>query len=210
MVNSLKFAALAIAGSLVCAPGHATGFTTITQDFWANFATEGASEFSYVYQYNGPLRLYDVTIDWTGYAYTSFQYGDEEGDPYEQGFTAGVSYEIFGTDRFGNGVDYVNGTSSSGSAQCTTTSCSLYYSAGGTDVYTGGSAVSGFLGNDYLTVTTFSYIDPSFEYANAGVGGTITYRLGPVPEPASWALMLGGFGLVGGVLRRRSSAVRCA
>ena len=102
MVNSLKFAALAITGVLVCAPVHATGFTTITQDFWANFASEGASENSVVYQYNGPLRLYDVTINWTGYANTSFYYGDEEGDPYEQGFSAGVSYYMFGTDRFGN------------------------------------------------------------------------------------------------------------
>ena len=30
--------------------------------------------------------------------------------------------------------------------------------------------------------------------------------IGGVPEPASWALMLGGFGLVGGTLRRRSKA----
>lgn len=206
-MNSLKFAALAITGALVCAPVHATGFTTITQDFWANFATEGSSENSVIYQYNGPLRLYDVTINWTGYAYTSFQYGDEEGDPYEQGFSAGVSYHIFGTDRFGNAVDYGNGVSSSGSTQCTTTSCSLSYSAGGNDIYTD---VSGFLGNDYLTVTTFSYIDPSFDYSDVGVSGTITYRLGPVPEPANWALMLGGFGLVGCALRRRSPAIRFA
>jgi hypothetical protein len=27
-----------------------------------------------------------------------------------------------------------------------------------------------------------------------------------VPEPASWAMMLGGFGLIGGALRRRSIA----
>jgi hypothetical protein len=32
-----------------------------------------------------------------------------------------------------------------------------------------------------------------------------------VPEPASWALMLGGFGMVGGALRsRRKVAVRFA
>jgi len=33
---------------------------------------------------------------------------------------------------------------------------------------------------------------------------------GPVPEPASWALMVGGFGLVGGAMRRRAGAVRFA
>jgi len=33
---------------------------------------------------------------------------------------------------------------------------------------------------------------------------------GAVPEPASWAMMLGGFGLVGGAMRRRRTAVRFA
>ena len=29
----------------------------------------------------------------------------------------------------------------------------------------------------------------------------------PVPEPASWALMLGGFGAIGGAMRSRRKAV---
>ncbi len=33
---------------------------------------------------------------------------------------------------------------------------------------------------------------------------------GTVPEPASWALMLAGFGVVGGVMRRRATAVSIA
>ncbi len=32
-------------------------------------------------------------------------------------------------------------------------------------------------------------------------------RIAPIPEPASWALMLGGFALVGGLLRRRRGAI---
>ena len=48
--------------------------------------------------------------------------------------------------------------------------------------------------------------------APAGVGSNITFALGSaVPEPASWAMMLGGFGLVGGALRnRRKATVRFA
>jgi len=34
--------------------------------------------------------------------------------------------------------------------------------------------------------------------------------VGAVPEPASWGLMVGGFGLVGGAMRRRKAAVRFA
>ena len=45
-----------------------------------------------------------------------------------------------------------------------------------------------------------------FGWDDIGFGTT-----GSVPEPASWALMLGGFGLVGGAMRRRQrSTVRFA
>lgn len=39
-------------------------------------------------------------------------------------------------------------------------------------------------------------------------GGQIRGQIeGAIPEPASWALMIAGFGLVGGALRRRTAAV---
>ncbi|HEX8445326.1 MAG TPA: FxDxF family PEP-CTERM protein [Sphingomonas sp.] len=38
--------------------------------------------------------------------------------------------------------------------------------------------------------------------------GTIDFSVAAVPEPASWALMIGGFGLVGGAMRRRAKATR--
>lgn len=46
----------------------------------------------------------------------------------------------------------------------------------------------------------------------AGYSGTLTLSplSGAVPEPASWALMLGGFGLVGGTMRSRRRAVSFA
>ena len=42
-------------------------------------------------------------------------------------------------------------------------------------------------------------------------GGFYTVTIdGAVPEPASWAMMIGGLGLVGATLRRRKAAVRFA
>lgn len=38
-------------------------------------------------------------------------------------------------------------------------------------------------------------------------GLVVLSRVSAVPEPAAWALMIGGFGLVGGTLRRRHAAV---
>ena len=49
----------------------------------------------------------------------------------------------------------------------------------------------------------------------AGVGGSIVFAAGDtpaVPEPASWAMMIGGFGVVGALMRRgkRTTRVRFA
>lgn len=41
---------------------------------------------------------------------------------------------------------------------------------------------------------------------NLGVEGVTGITAGAVPEPASWALMIGGFGLVGAAMRRRAVA----
>ena len=42
------------------------------------------------------------------------------------------------------------------------------------------------------------------------VGFTATKRIGGIPEPATWGLMIAGFGIVGGSLRRkRAFAASC-
>jgi len=41
---------------------------------------------------------------------------------------------------------------------------------------------------------------------NASYAGTLAFTAA-VPEPAAWALMIGGFGMVGGVMRRRARQV---
>ena len=43
-----------------------------------------------------------------------------------------------------------------------------------------------------------------YSYGRSQYGGNTTTT--PVPEPASWGLMVGGFGLIGGALRSRKSA----
>ena len=49
---------------------------------------------------------------------------------------------------------------------------------------------------------TFSSTGVAFEFDNLAVAG--------VPEPASWALMIGGFGLAGAGLRRRRTVAAAA
>ena len=43
---------------------------------------------------------------------------------------------------------------------------------------------------------------------NASYAGTLAFAATAVPEPATWAMMMGGFGLVGGAMRRRKAQVR--
>lgn len=78
-------------------------------------------------------------------------------------------------------------------------------------VVSGGSANSGFFGlisdsafSDVTITNTFNggYIsDEGFD--NLTTNGVGSSNPSPAPEPASWAMMLGGFGLIGGALRRR-------
>ena len=44
--------------------------------------------------------------------------------------------------------------------------------------------------------------------ANTAITATTAMPVAAVPEPASWAMMIGGFGLMGGVFRRRRVAAR--
>lgn len=50
-------------------------------------------------------------------------------------------------------------------------------------------------------------------YTSAGLGsygGNLTFTPAAVPEPATWLLMVGGFGMVGAALRGKRSAVQFA
>ncbi|WP_156361928.1 PEPxxWA-CTERM sorting domain-containing protein [Sphingomonas sp. Leaf343] len=64
--------------------------------------------------------------------------------------------------------------------------------------YSGGDEVSLSTGRTLPLVLT------TFARSTGYVSGNITFA-SAVPEPASWALMIGGFGVIGGTLRRRTA-----
>ena len=66
---------------------------------------------------------------------------------------------------------------------------------------TGADFVSGI---NHLSVVVTDTGPPS-AFAISGLSGTADFA-GGVPEPTTWALMLGGFGLAGAALRRRRAA----
>lgn len=72
----------------------------------------------------------------------------------------------------------------------------------GGDAYTGGQAF-GVQSYPNCPNTPASQCDLNFRVS----GATAT---GAVPEPASWAMIIGGFGMMGGAIRRRARAVQLA
>lgn len=96
------------------------------------------------------------------------------------------------------------------------TSIGLYsgFGVGGTKLETGVIVPrAGGTTQAYLDNYTFGVGNYTIAYSGnvkgrpASVGSSVTFALAAVPEPASWALMVAGFGMVGFAARRRSAAV---
>jgi len=84
------------------------------------------------------------------------------------------------TDTSGPNVEYTNGSTS--------------YSNSDLTIFAG-------FGREYLFSESFS---PRI------FNGTFNYNVGVVPEPATWATMIGGFGLIGAAARRRTRTTAIA
>ena len=67
-----------------------------------------------------------------------------------------------------------------------------------------------FYTDRYSNNGDFSFASSGEGFSNAGWLGANFELAGGVPEPASWATMVGGFGLMGAALRRRRTAIRFA
>lgn len=129
--------------------------------------------------------------------------------------TGGSSTGTYGI--FGSGDNFPEGLGTrdvcfrvSGGDNCT----------GGPNGLTSGQTATGTLSLIFATAQTsillddfavrFQSISPSVNGSNSGVGigALVPPPVTAVPEPASWALMILGFGTVGGMMRRKRQAVR--
>ena len=73
------------------------------------------------------------------------------------------------------------------------------FSINGTSIYSNQAIVSG------LDTPSFIFFGDGTGFANASANiRSVVFTSPGVPEPASWSLMISGFGLVGGALRRRA------
>jgi len=149
--------------------------------------------------------LIDVIVSWSGAAYSSYSFGlDDPSLPvFPVSYSGGAGFVIYET---GDGA-FVPG---SGVSNCTWLNCQVQVSGSGVTHFN----PAGYVGSGWLTIDSQSFVTPQYTSADGGgfffdAQGTVTYVLG-VPEPGSWALMLVGFGVVGGALRssRRGESIR--
>jgi hypothetical protein len=151
---------------------------------------------SYDYSYGGPgygvvgspVLSSTITINgvtkslpgaWAGYVYTGTS-------PFVQHYAQDYSDDgITYTSNYNNNYTYPAGAPAS------------------LDQNFGPVAATGSYG--YTQWYTYDYVTSTqIEAAYANMGSDAVYSVGnAVPEPASWALMIAGFGMVGGTLRRR-------
>lgn len=110
----------------------------------------------------------------------------------------------------GGSCDAINGTSTSfvTSGAPFANDYDDFYSGDASYTFTAnGLHAPTFSGATNLTGTFVPFLgnDSSGNELDQEIGFTLLSQTGAVPEPASWVLMIAGFGLIGGALRRRST-----
>jgi hypothetical protein len=208
----MKYLTAALAALAGVAPTLASASppttTTLVQGFSVLYATHGSSGTSDILQYSGPLTLRGVRIDWVGFAYTGYNFGQPSDDdehftvPYAG--TANFFAYSWDAPNFGGAAALRD---IKGSSDCTSTECSLGGEGGGT-YFEQKAGLSQWVGNGTITFDSNSQLafpGWGFDEFYTGAYGSVTYTLSPpdVPEPASWAMMLAGFAAMGGALRHR-------
>ncbi len=138
---------------------------------------------------------------------------------FNAGDTIRLSYELSGNQRVGGSDGWFSGFTFAGATQLNNYGFNYF----GSDV-----VVGNFLTTGITTSTTIASNAPFAQrslFFTAGNAGSLTFNIGTnsadnfgpvldnvtldisnaVPEPATWGMMIAGFGIVGSALRRRRS-----
>lgn len=193
MMRAILVAMLATVG---LSDEAAAGPAPVTYNFDARYAEHGSTGPSNFPQYNGPFTLVDVVVNWSGSASSgySFPVGNPNPTPFPVAYSGLVGFVIYET---GDSASL----SLSGTSICTDLDCQVGIAGSGVAHFN----PAAYIGAGLLTIDSQSFINPHWDSFQSGgfsyeATGTVTYVLG-VPEPASWAMLLSGFGLIGGALR---------
>lgn len=133
---------------------------------------------------------------------SSFGFNDNQGSNPSGTILTG-SFDTIDTDgaNYPNGIGDINICLFDGPGQCT----------GNGNGPTPGQSISGSFSLDYPgSLSSLTLSDFSVRYQSTFQGGSSTGQVTNVPEPATWAMMLVGFGATGVAMRRRRRKVAFA
>jgi len=174
-------AALALSAAAISAPAHA-GDLHLSMTFQSGATFNGTvsftGDYSAVTNVSGILHGYAYGGGFDGTSDDSINWVWSNGDNFSSG---PGNYSTFLMDGPGSGYTSTGGFSH-------WIQLAYNYDSAPTLLFTSGVS-------SYGTDNFVDYQDPLVSGSFGNVAG--------VPEPASWALMLGGFGLVGSAMRRR-------
>ncbi|CAM3031290.1 PEP-CTERM sorting domain-containing protein [Sphingomonas antarctica] len=201
-VAAATLATSANALTLVSAAVFGVGGQTV----WRTLNAPGTSPSNYALFVSNPglgdfLNPHDEALNYNVTAGTNYAFLDGDGFPDNNTLNSDLQYRLE--------LNFDNGATLTGT-----------YIPGTPNSFMGSTPVT--IGNSTLTLNEFSYTrslantvgqhdaTPQTGNGNDYAGNfrfTNVVTPGAVPEPASWALMLGGFGLMGAGVRRRRPQV---
>ena len=187
--------AIAALGAVHAVP--ATAATTIDLDGTANASLDGSTAVTLALA-AGTYTLQFIDGTYTAYSRFSSPTGcDLDGKNCTQGWENSARISIDG----GSPLLFGDGNASGGFGPIDPGDG--YYSTAALSFANSGIFTTNFTLATDSNVSFFLYDD----ILSDNQGG-VSLQLSAVPEPATWALMILGFGLVGGVMRRRSTETR--
>ena len=217
MKKTIMMAVVSIVG-LVMLSAPAQAATVLTQNFNSTFSRYGSRGPIQI----GGLNLVNQVITSAVITYQAGQsisqniFSLNSSDPGTFTYSGKSGFEIFGA---GLPVPASVAVSFSGAAPCVNGSCSASNAISGDYIIPQGDLAS-FAGSGNMFIAALSGITGSVSVSggvllqgretSSYAAGKITYLIADVaavPEPASWAMMIFGMGMVGGAMRRRKSKV---
>lgn len=210
----MKFTAFILA-AVIAAPAAA-----VTYDPHADFSTaanpNGAYSYGYEASLGGPLTLFTTggptngqPQAWVSPAVDQYLGVYNLPSTLLQHPGASGQYSILRITLGASSTYKINGGFSNGDNAST----DVHILANGASIFDGGVNGSGSFANFGLSQYFTAGTTIDFAVGNGGNGYNydstfLSASVASVPEPATWAMMLGGFGIAGATLRRRRAAVR--